>query len=863
MVASFAVIRSTGYYTKQTAALDYYTGGEGCGVWLRGHERLGVAAGDRVRPEDFDRICSSLDKDGKRLGQVSTADRTLGVDITLSSPKAVSVLFAFGDSEQRRTIAQAEREAVEATLRLIEREIPLARRGRNGAKREHARFTAAVFTHDEARPEEHADGTLMPSPQRHHHVCIPSLAERPDGTWGAIDSVGLRSWKKGLGAIYRLQLATALQERGFAIKQADDDWRWSIAGVPERLCKFFSARRAALEEELAQAGLTSAAAPALAAVVNLGNRRAKREWSNADLICCWREAALGQGFRPADVVAAAQHAGRAATLEPKSRDHRRHERIVAVPAALTEHAATFSRLALIEATANALVGTYASVEQAIDAADRLATSEQIIPLAQTRDGPVYSTPQMLVAEKALVELAGRMASSRVMAPGRGIVENLLDGAPFNPEQQAVVRAATAGKRLVHVQGAAGTGKSTTLNAVARAWQAAGYQVVGAAVAWRAANALGADLGIEARAIDSWLSLVDRGGQPFTSKTCLIVEEGGLQSTPQAQKLLQAVDRFGGIVVSVGDEHQLRPVGPGHAARLIRQAVGAIELNSIVRQREAWARQAPMAFARGDARAALDAFAEHGLLQMCDGARATIEALADRWQQLTDAFPSESVLVTAKTNAEVRALSAALRNRLRQRGLITGPDTAIEAADASGNRHTLRLAVGDRIRFLVRNDALGVVNGTEAHVVAVDTDADGTIRISAKKDGQRFAFYLADVADAKGRARISSALAATTFAAQGMSVARHLALISSRFDRHDAYVAASRARESTEFFIDRRALDRELEGATLRPARLEIDQARMTHLAARLSRATVKTNALDLIAAETAARTRRRELAREL
>ena len=132
---------------------------------------------------------------------------------------------------------------------------------------------------------------------------------------GAIDSVGLRSAKKGLGAIYRLQLATGLQERGFAIEQADDDWRWSIAGVPELLCKFFSARRTALEEELAQAGLTSAAAPAFATAINLSNRQAKREWSNGDLTRCWRDAALGRGFRPGDVVAAAQHAGRAATIE--------------------------------------------------------------------------------------------------------------------------------------------------------------------------------------------------------------------------------------------------------------------------------------------------------------------------------------------------------------------------------------------------------------------------------------------------------------------------------------------------------------------------------------------------------------------
>jgi ATP-dependent exoDNAse (exonuclease V) alpha subunit len=653
-----------------------------------------------------------------------------------------------------------------------------------------------------------------------------------------------------------------LQERGFAIEQADDDWRWSIAGIPERLCKFFSARRATLEEELATAGLTSAAAPGLAATINQKSRRAKLDLTTEDLTSRWREAAQSQGFRPDDVVAAARDAGSTATLEPEARCRRRQERIAAVPETLTQHDATFSRLAVIEAAANALVGTFASAEEAIEAVDRLAASEQIIPLAQTRDGPVYSTPQMLAAEKRLVELASRMARSHVVAPSRGVVENLLGEANFNQEQQAVIGAATAGMRLVHVQGAAGTGKSTTLGAIARSWQSAGYQVVGAAVAWRAANALNADLGIEARAIDSWLSRIERGQESFAGKTCLIVEEAGLQSTPQALRLLEAVDRSGGIVVSVGDENQLRPVGPGHAARLIREAIGAVELNMIVRQREAWARQAPMAFARGDARAALEAFAERDLLQMCDGPRATVEALANRWQELSDEFPDEAVLVTAKTNAEVRLVSAALRNRLRQRGLITGPDTAIEAVDASGNRHTLLVAVGDQIRFLTRNDTLGVINGTEARVVAVEAGTDEGIRISAEKDGQLFDFSPADVADAKGRARIASALAASTFAAQGMSVARHLALISGRFDRHDAYVAASRARESTEFFVDRRTLDRELEEAGPRAAGLQVDQARMAHLAARLSRTAVKTNALDLIAAQERARIRHRELARE-
>lgn len=855
MVASFAVIRSTGYYTR-SSALDYYTGGEGKGVWLRGHERLGVAAGDLVEAPDFDRICAGLDADGNVLVRTTAAGRMLGVDITLSSPKAVSVLHALGGPELRRSIAAAERSAVEAVLRLIEREIPLARRGHGGAKREHAAFTAAVFTHSEARPEEHADGTVMPSPQRHHHLCLPSICERPDGSWGAICSISPRLWKKSLGSIFRLQLASELQQRGFAIEQADDDWRWSIVGVPQPLCKFFSARRAALEDKLAEAGLTSAAAPALAAAINLAERRTKVDLSSDDLTKRWHDTARAHGFRPESIVAAALAAGKAAALETKDRQ------LAAVPQTLTEHTAVFSRRELIEAAANALVGSGASGEGAIEAADGLAASDGIVELVQTRDGPVYSTPAVIAAERSLIESARRMATARVAAPDRAAVEALLHDTPLNAEQQDVIRAATGGRRLVHVQGAAGTGKSTTLGVVVEAWQSAGYAVFGAAVAWRAANTLGHDLGIEARAIDSWLARIDRGAAPFSDRTCLIVEETGLQSTPQALRLLRAVEKAGGVLVSVGDENQLRPVGPGHAARLIRETIGAVELGTIVRQREAWARQVPVEFARGDARAALDAFAERGLLRMCDGPRATVEALADRWQQIVDGSPGESVLVMAKTNAEVRTLSGALRVRLRQRGLVTGPDTAIEAADASGNRHTLRLAAGDRIRFLVRNHSLGVINGSEARIVAITTDRDGAVRISAEKDGQSLTFSPADIADAKGRARLATAYAATIFSAQGVTVDHSLAWLSDRYDRHDAYVAASRARESTELFVDHRALDRELEQAGLTDDATSADQARIARLVARLSRLSVKANAIDLIAAQPS-RQRRRELAHEL
>jgi hypothetical protein len=95
-------------------------------------------------------------------------------------------------------------------------------------------------------------------------------------------------------------------------------------------------------------------------------------------------------------------------------------------------------------------------------------------------------------------------------------------------------------------------------------------------------------------------------------------------------------------------------------RLIRESIGATRIDTVVRQRQAWACEVPSALARGNARQALEAFADRELIHAHHGSRATVQAPTDKWQQLVDKTSDRDVLVVAKTNAEVRAMSAAIR-----------------------------------------------------------------------------------------------------------------------------------------------------------------------------------------------------------
>ena len=73
----------------------------------------------------------------------------------------------------------------------------------------------------------------------------------------------------------------------------------------------------------------------------------------------------------------------------------------------------------------------------------------------------------------------------------------------------------------------------------------------------------------------------------------------------------------------------------------------------------------------------------------------------------------------------------------------------------------------------------------------------------------------------------------------------------------------RGRGETEFFLDTRALDREIEQDQRLATEQEQVEARMAHLATRLTRQSVKTNALDYVAEGEQARSRQRELSHEL
>lgn len=76
-------------------------------------------------------------------------------------------------------------------------------------------------------------------------------------------------------------------------------------------------------------------------------------------------------------------------------------------------------------------------------------------------------------------------------------------------------------------------------------------------------------------------------------------------------LLGAVKQLGVKLIVVGDGAQLQPVEAGPAFRLITERIGKSELNTVLRQNEAWQREATLLFGRQQTSEAIQVYQGKG------------------------------------------------------------------------------------------------------------------------------------------------------------------------------------------------------------------------------------------------------------
>ena len=257
-------------------------------------------------------------------------------------------------------------------------------------------------------------------------------------------------------------------------------------------------------------------------------------------------------------------------------------------------------------------------------------------------------------------------------------------------------------------------------------------------------------------------------------------------TRQMERVLAEVEKRRAKVVLVGDPEQLQAIEAGAAFRSVAERHGTIEITDIHRQREDWQRLVTRQFATERTDEALDAYRQHDAIHAAGTREAARAELIECWDRQRQQAPRDSRIILTHTNDEVAALNRAARGRLRTRGEL-GEDVTLQVE--KGDR---QFAAGDRVMFGRNERSLGVKNGSLGRIESVSAT-----RVAVLLDNGRAVAF-----DLKDYSAVDHGYAATIHKSQGVTVDRVHVLATPGLDRHAAYVALSRHRDSVELYHGR-------------------------------------------------------------
>jgi ATP-dependent exoDNAse (exonuclease V) alpha subunit len=241
---------------------------------------------------------------------------------------------------------------------------------------------------------------------------------------------------------------------------------------------------------------------------------------------------------------------------------------------------------------------------------------------------------------------------------------------LRPEQQHAVHQVLGSRDwAVNLRGAAGTGKTATLQELRRGLTESGRDVLAVAPTRSAVHELQHVGFSEAMTIQRLL--VDREAQAALRDNVLIVDEAGMVSAQQMTALLELAEQQAARVVFSGDTRQLQSVEAGDALRILERESGlqSVQLLQVQRQTAAAYREAIEAL-REQPERGFGQLEEIGAVREVgwpDRSRSVAAAWRQARAHLNAQGQPSSVLVVCATHDDIAHVTATIRAERQQAG----------------------------------------------------------------------------------------------------------------------------------------------------------------------------------------------------
>lgn len=744
--------------------------------WGSGTPALGLEG--EVTPDELRALLEGRHPvTGAKLGRGFGDASARGFDATFSAPKSVSALWALTpDRWVRAEVLAAHDAAVDAAIGWFEGYGAVTRRGTNGVDQVDTRGVAV------ARFRQHTSRTL--DPQLHTHAIIASKVQDPTGTWLSLDARFLKRQQFTISWIYDAALRTELTARlGLGWEPLEDGAGQSdLAAIPTDVRDEFSKRAAQVQAKLTEligrwSDEHDGAEPDTRTIAYLerravtASRPSKAHGVDADQLHReWAHAAADIGFDPS-------------TLTPDpTRQPAAHldvdEVVAAALARVEDELAAWLPADLFRHIATLIpVGAVGGAAELTELVDRLTEHalERCLPLNPERPGEALRTDGRPVCE-AVTD--NRFTSQRVWDQEADLISWGTNATAATAEgsnaPDEVVHAVAGVDELTLVVGPAGTGKTYALARAILRLQDDGRPVIGLAPSGKAADVLAREAGCPAVTLAKLL--VDQRAQRLPTGTTVVLDEAGMASTDDLDRLVRLVRTRGWRLVCVGDPDQLPAVGRGGMFAHWCDTLPAHHLDDVRRFTEPWQAEASLALRRGDP-AGVAAYAAAGRVRSAHPALAP-QVIARSHAHLTES--GDTVSITCASAGAAREINLAIQAGHRQ----LGPGAAL--VDGT------RAHVGDRIATR-RNDAtLTTDQGKEVrnrHTWIVDeVGHDGSLTVHDEHLGTTVlpAAYVA--------AHVELGWAVTGYGNQGTTTDHAIAVIEPSSTRAGVYVAMTRGRD---------------------------------------------------------------------
>lgn len=392
------------------------------------------------------------------------------------------------------------------------------------------------------------------------------------------------------------------------------------------------------------------------------------------------------------------------------------------------------------------------------------------------------------------------------------------GFALYPEQLAAVLHCVGGQQISIIDGAAGTGKSISLEGVNEGYTLAGHRVLGVAPSGVATGALKDSANIEeASTLHSLLMKLEHKDPQYretlTDTDVIIVDEAGMVDLRTLHKLFKHTSDAGAKLILAGDSKQLEAVGSASNLQMLIDQVGSAELVKIARQPDPAINDISQTWFAGptgtDPRDALEKMENLGLIKRPDQpGQEAIDVMMSHVQAIHEEGVSwTDMVLLADRNKQVRSLNERVRDYRKGIGeLDESQELRIRIAKRRQGPREIDLAPGDRV-MLRRNAVIGkdqqqVFNGDRGEVVGLrlvdkeDGKDDVAISVRIDRTGEVVSFLESEYNS------IDHSYSMTVHKSQGLTLRNAFYLVGETTDRRLAYVAFTRSKEACLIFVDR-------------------------------------------------------------